>query len=372
MRNIFLVVSFLLFISGCSESKIEPTPIIKQNGEPNSFNVTPVGEVSDGKIKLLSYGENTTYKSAQDDSKRAALWYVLNSSNNPILQSVQERTKFRNIQKTFYEDVSQFIVSESKIKSKSQSKNNNIVSVEYIIDIEKVKQYLYSQGIIALYTSLKLQDLLISIDKINSVQICVKCDPIKKQLSTILSENGVKVLDNKKIDENLLEILSKQNISDIYWRNSLNVGSDLYITINYDEEFNRLDMEAFFSSTREKISSKKYTYSEVDSESIEQFWQMSLQEFYKSLQKSVESMSQKSKVINVMYEDQTNTARNLESFFGTVCESTKLDTINEVSQIRLDCKYKISTKELADFLTLQKFNMSNIFYSNNVLVFKLN
>ena len=95
LRILITNILILSFIIGCGANS--PQPKIKLNGEPNSHQATFVESSSSSLTMVRATGKNATLASAKDDSARAALWFVLQSGNNKLLQTKAEKNKFKSL-----------------------------------------------------------------------------------------------------------------------------------------------------------------------------------------------------------------------------------------------------------------------------------
>ena len=271
-RIYFILLLFL--VSGCG-TKV-PEPILKHNGEPNSYKAKFIKADDTFSKSIRATGENTTKKSAKEDSKKAAIWFVLFSGNDPLIKTIDEKKRFKKFAKEFYLNSNKYILDQSEILTQVRDGNNILIDVEYKVNTKLLKDDLVEKEVIK--NSVNAIELFgmptVGLYMANSVnqnvaQVNISLEHISQLLTNIFSNKIYKNYKGNKVVNNLLKL---QNINDPLMASAISHGDDIYITsevtkkeIEGKPKQFRIKLSAFYAATFKEIASISAT-SKIDTD----------------------------------------------------------------------------------------------------------
>ncbi|MCL4509755.1 MAG: DUF6175 family protein [Bacteroidetes bacterium] len=245
IKKIFGVL--LLFVSSI------PVAAFGQGNLPVSRQATFIETYSPTEIALKATGIGPNVDAAEQDAKKAAVYFVLYDMTDPVLQTQREKSSFEEIQQTFFDskNIEQYITffgNEviARVKTKDGVKVDKLVR----INKEKLTQDLASQGIIASRERLSASIgnpfimVLPEAPKGTSPIDLLQKDPnVKKGAEVIESFLTARKYDVQVPEQmqNISELSSAQAglkgvEDDIAYQLALSIGADVYITYNVQVE----------------------------------------------------------------------------------------------------------------------------------------
>lgn len=137
---VFLFSSTVLAKKKCKSEKKE-TPAI--------YEATFVESSGPAEVMVKANGIGCSVEEALKEAKKTAVWFVLESGDQPILKSDAEKTKAYGFEIKMYQNPDKYIRWTSDIKSKSKSGEKTKVTYLFRIDTAMIKQELAAAGVIA-------------------------------------------------------------------------------------------------------------------------------------------------------------------------------------------------------------------------------
>jgi len=197
-------------------------------------------------------------KNANIDARRAAIWYLLYSGSDPILNTEESRKKFEAIHEEFFrsDNIDQFIVWESsnyEQRIKIDNGKRLKITKTFKVNIRLLKDYLTKKDIIQsereIVEKVGLPQIMVipeSPDSIPAVELLKKDPLIKKGAEAIeqfLTARGFEVIVPEQVSElnnKLISGLSASGIIDVNYLFALSIGSDIYITYNINKSVRKI------------------------------------------------------------------------------------------------------------------------------------
>ncbi|MBS4027493.1 MAG: hypothetical protein KGZ58_02555 [Ignavibacteriales bacterium] len=239
---LIIIISLITFIS-CST-----TSIVAQNA-PKSMQATFVESYSPTEVSIRAWGIGSDVDNAEIDAKKSAIYFVLVSATDPLLQTSEEKSSFEQMKEQFfakgsYEQYIIFLGADilNRVKTKEGVKVEKLVRVNK----EKLSKDLAEKGV------LKSREEVTA--NIGNPMIMVLPEvakgenPIEKLQKDANVKIGAEVIESyltaRKYDVQvpeqmnvLNELTSAQNQvagneEDIAYQLALSIGSDVYITFN--------------------------------------------------------------------------------------------------------------------------------------------
>jgi len=189
-------------------------------------------------------------QSAENDARRAAVWYLLFGATNPILQTEEEKNKFKEIQTEFFKikNIQNYISWDAtyfKERIKLDKHKLKIVK-NYKVNKKLIKEDLQKKNIIAGYSNLVKEIGLPSIMVIPSQNESET--PLRLLQDNSNYQTGANVIQSYLTAKQYRVILPKQQQQmqeqiaaqfslkgtqkDFSYRLALSTGSDIYISYN--------------------------------------------------------------------------------------------------------------------------------------------
>ena len=265
MKKVGILVAIVLLIATSIFAKKSNLPISREATFYESFSPTEVT------IRATGYGKKAS--DAEKDLKKAAVWFVLFSSTDPILQTLEERKKFEQIQEEFFDidNINKYITwvsskAELSVKVKKDGKKMKKV-IKYVrVNVGLLKQDLVTKGIITSKDEIT-EDLgtpfimvLPEAPKGKSPLDLLKNDPIAKAGATViqsyLTARGydVQVPEAEDVLNQLTSLHSQLEgvEDDPHAQIAQLIGADIYITYSITIE------QGSFGTKKASVTVKAY------------------------------------------------------------------------------------------------------------------
>lgn len=137
--TVFLCVDNL-FAKKCESNK-NPTPAI--------YEATFVESSGTSEVMVRASGVGCSMEEAAKEAKKTAIWFVLESGEQPILKSDAEKTKAYGFEVKMYQNPEKYIRWTSDLKSKSKNDNKTKVTYIFRVDVAMLRSELAAGGVIA-------------------------------------------------------------------------------------------------------------------------------------------------------------------------------------------------------------------------------
>jgi len=220
-----------------------------QGNLPKSKEAKFAETYSQTEVQVFAKGIGKDVDEAEKDAKKAAIYYLLYSANDPILQTAAEKEAFNGVADKFFEigNINNYVTyMANDIKSKVNTKEG--VKVEKLIRVgrEKLREDLQSQGILVSKEALSQaagNPFLMVIPEVKKGE-----NPIQKLQNEPLTKKAAETIEGfltaRKYDvqvpeamDNLNDLINAQAGAkgvedDIAYQLALSIGSDVYITFN--------------------------------------------------------------------------------------------------------------------------------------------
>lgn len=138
--TVFLCAGNLFAKKKCESNK-NPTPAI--------YEATFVESSGTSEVMIKASGVGCSMEEAAKEAKKTAIWFVLESGDQPILKSDAEKTKAYGFEVKMYQNPEKYIRWTSDIKSKSKTGDKTKVTYLFRIDTAMLRQELAAGGVIA-------------------------------------------------------------------------------------------------------------------------------------------------------------------------------------------------------------------------------
>lgn len=222
--RIVTILFFTFIFVGCGSSTPKPAPIF-----PLSHEVTFIESSSSAEVMLRAKGEGFTIADAKKDAQKAALWFVLNGGDTPMLQTSGERKAFKAVRKEFYQGVQKYITYSSGIKSKQKS--HSIYSLEYVL---RLNSAILKEDLIAKHILKPTEEILdgLSLPTIAVVAQDKDSKVASNVVSSYLHDKDFEVLRIAQADKVFLKVAQNISVDPIaaqMYASALSSGSDIYI-----------------------------------------------------------------------------------------------------------------------------------------------
>lgn len=266
MKKNISIILILTLLSGCGGTK----PKIPKTHLPLSHQATFIESSSSSEVLIHSIGLGSSLQEANLDAGRAAIWFVLYGGDTPILQTLNEKQKFKIIEEKIFKNINQFITYDSGIKSKEKNNNQYKLAHVFKINIALLKDLLIKYKVLHPLDKLMENSELPHIAIINhnkkNKNIAYSVGVISEYLldrdfdvQKILSQNQDKIF--LQIAKNLnADPLATQMYAD-----ALSSGSDIYINIKISTSQKNLGpdvikkasviLSAYYTASNQEIGS---------------------------------------------------------------------------------------------------------------------
>ncbi|MBT7618944.1 MAG: hypothetical protein HN590_16830 [Calditrichaeota bacterium] len=195
--------------------------------------------------------ENYLLKSAEDDARRTAVYFVILGGTTPLLTQAEEKLAFSEIQEPFFEleNLRKFITWEgtellkrTKREIKKKKKYELLIEKAFKVNREAIQEVLVARGVMkaGLVDEMGLPNIMVlpEVKKGKNPIDVLQSDPKLQHSATVIKE----YLATKKYDVVLPEQMStiadisaaQQSLGDVEedysYQLALSIGSDIYIT----------------------------------------------------------------------------------------------------------------------------------------------
>ena len=142
-----LVFSVVFFgsLNLSAKKKCQPN----KNETPAIYEATFVESSGTAEVMIKASGIGCSVDEAKNEAKKTAVWFVLESGEQPILKSDAEKTKAYGFEIKMYQNPDKYIRWISDIKSKSKTGDKTKVTFLFRIDTAMIRQELAAAGVIA-------------------------------------------------------------------------------------------------------------------------------------------------------------------------------------------------------------------------------
>lgn len=145
LSAVLVFSAVFLFSSNLSaKKKCEPN----KNDTPAIYEATFVESSGTSEVMVRASGVGCSLDEAAKEAKKTAIWFVLESGEQPILKSDAEKTKAYGFEIKMYKNADKYIRWTSDIKSKSKTGDQTKVAYLFRIDTAMIKQELAAAGVI--------------------------------------------------------------------------------------------------------------------------------------------------------------------------------------------------------------------------------
>ncbi len=135
-----------LFSTGLSaKKKCEPN----KNDTPACYEATFVESSGTAEVMVKAGGIGCSVEEALKEAKKTAIWFVLESGEQPILKSDAEKTKAYGFEIKMYQNPDKYIRWTSDIKSKSKTGDKTKAVYLFRVDTAMIMQELAAAGVIS-------------------------------------------------------------------------------------------------------------------------------------------------------------------------------------------------------------------------------
>lgn len=265
LSGVILVSAFFV---GCGGESPKPSQKSAPLA-PVSHQAQLIESQSSAEVLLRATGIGANVNEAMQDSKLAALWFVLYGGSNPMLQTMKEREIFTLYNDEFFKDVNKYIAYESAPKSKKYLEGKVYVDRLFRLNTEMLRQDLIGKNIIKSAQTLS--------ESLGSVTVAVL--PKNKALwSDTQYQAAVDVVSEYLQDRNFEVIVVKaqqkakkiiqkaallSGVADPMYALAMQTGADIYISINLDKSARMVagqevkkasvTMSAFYTATAKQL-----------------------------------------------------------------------------------------------------------------------
>lgn len=225
---------FLFCDSLLAKKKCEPN----KNETPAIYEATFVESSGTAEVMVKASGLGCSMDEALKEAKKTALWFILESGDQPILKSETEKTKAYGFEVKMYQNPDKYIRWTSDIKSKSKTGDKTKVTYLFRIDTAMMKSELSAAGVIATMEEIG--------EEIGLPTISVFADKggdFAKTAVTVIQEyfqdNDLEVFKASQgaaVDKIVSKISTLEGAdTDPMHDMALTLGTDIYAKVNYSE-----------------------------------------------------------------------------------------------------------------------------------------
>ena len=201
--------------------------------EPLSRQATFVESTTTGETMVRATGKGCSFEQATIDAKKTAIWYILYVGDRPLLKTLEQKKKAKQVVKEILSNPDIYIRWQSDVKSKRKEGNYLLLTYLFRIDINALKEKLEESGTIKSTEEVA--------EKIGLPTIAVlgkKSDDLTSTAITVIQEylqdRDFEVFVNEQTTK-LNNIIKKVaiiegNISPLY-QTALQLGTDIYLSV---------------------------------------------------------------------------------------------------------------------------------------------
>ena len=204
---------------------------------PLSRQVTFVESTTTGETMLRASGRGRSVQGALVDARKAAMWFVLNAGDRPLLASAADKGRAARIEPDLYRDAGQFVRYESRLMSKRRIGGQTHVQVVVRLDVAAIKARLAAAGVVASVAQVSEQVGLPSIAVVGSRARGAAAVAVTT-LQEYLQDRGFEVfmLDpNGTQDRGIAAIAALEGIVDPAYALALGSKADIYVKVQVSD-----------------------------------------------------------------------------------------------------------------------------------------
>lgn len=229
---IIALLSVVFLMLSCGSG---PTCTPHKGPKPLSYQVTFVESSGTGEMMVRATGMGCTLEQASLDAKRAAIWFVLEGGDKPILKSAGEKMKAVGMETQMFENPGPYIRHQSPVKSKTREAGKLKVAYVIKLDVAMITEKMASIGVITseedLGEELGLPTLAVmpkTYDQFSNTTVTVMQEYLQDKSFEVLVVSQANKVNNLVQKLSTLEGAEPDPMHDM----ALSLGSDIYVTIS--------------------------------------------------------------------------------------------------------------------------------------------
>ncbi len=205
--------------------------------DPMSFQATFVESTGTNEVMVQSTGKGCTIEEATYDAKKAALWFLIESGDKPILKTSEEKSKGTGVKYEAFNNPDMFIRWKSDIKGKKREGAYYLITYVFKVDTAQLTEKFVAMGATQseadLGESIGLPTIAVlpmkeSGSDFNTTSVTVFQEYLQdKQFEVYVAAQADKV-NNLVAKVSTLEGGEPDPMHDL----ALSLGSDVYLTVN--------------------------------------------------------------------------------------------------------------------------------------------
>ncbi len=231
--TILAASALVLSLVGCGKNAPSCKP--HQGPRPMSYQATFVESTGTGEVMVKATGKGCSMNDAMLDAKRAAIWFLLESGDKPILKSPAEKMKAVGLENEIFNNPDMYIRWKSGVKSKKKEGSYLLVTHVFKIDVATLSERFTTSGIIQsedeIAEAIGLPTIAVlptNTTDANVTSVAVFQEYLQdKEFEVYVAAQGAKV-NNLVGKLSALEGSEPDPMHDM----ALSLGSDVYITVN--------------------------------------------------------------------------------------------------------------------------------------------
>ncbi|MBK1729803.1 hypothetical protein CKO14_10495 [Halorhodospira halophila] len=234
---------------------------------PESNQARLVESTSASEVMIRAQGIGSDVDAAEEDARLAAVWYALYGGDHPLLADAASRHAFAEHEEEIFADARSYIGWESDILGSRQEGGDRVVEKNVRVNIARLSDDLVARDVI--------EDSVDVMDRIGRPRIAVlprdaehadDTRPAIVRVSEYLQERGfdVEVPEaDERVDEVIGQVAALEGHDDPMHQLALEVGSDVYITLDVDHSAREVGADtvrsavvtavAFYTATADQI-----------------------------------------------------------------------------------------------------------------------
>jgi hypothetical protein len=282
----YILALFLLVgLNGCfsifGKAKMKVNSY-RKDYEPVSHQARMLESTSTDTVFIETTGKGEDLESAIKDTKLVALWFVLEDTKIGLLNTKDARNKFASVGKKYYDTVDNYITFEGDPFGKKIEGDKTSIKKKYKINIERLKENLIEDKIIAsmdqLTSALGQPTITVVPRDSKTKNFEFTGDVVKSYLTTKNFEVETFTKNNKNsVDAVVTKSLAFSGDVDPFYLMSLESGSDIFISVNpkvsstikHGQIFKKasVSLSAYYTASKSEIASATGHSSEIETSS---------------------------------------------------------------------------------------------------------
>ncbi len=228
-----------LGVVGCESTPEEPETLV-----PEAKQARFVESTSPSEVMIRATGIGADVAAAESDARRTAIWHVLHGGDDPLLSSAEARDAFKAHEEEVYGRARSFIAWEGDILSKGQEGDQRVVEKRVRVNVRQLSELLERRDVIAAQREI--------LDQVGRPKIAVVPEKPEREddvrpaitiISEYLQQRGFDVevpRAGKEVDDVVRQAAALEGESDPMYELALQVGSDVYITVDVEASSRRV------------------------------------------------------------------------------------------------------------------------------------